>query len=324
MDIQNNNIKKILLLLNKFGENLSIICDTTENNFNCKFDKNNQPTEEDMKNIKEIKKLLGDKYKDKLEKIKLLYETYKKDGKGYIKFKFSDGHTSVVSFKDFEEHEKQAGGGLFSKKSTSPKSSQKSTSPKSGKSSFGSMASSAASGFSKDFSSNLAANMANKFSPNMIGKNLSQNLRKPFGSSTSKGDTVSSDVLITNQQIISDIRDIKSNITEKVSIPINQQLDSFNRLVSQTVANNNENKKTVTEILTELSKISTTTENLSTKIEKIESESRRTTETIQDFLNKIENQLDTLKIETAKILNNNSKLIKRIDTMKDTQPEINQ
>jgi hypothetical protein len=303
-----NNITKIFSILDKFGDNLSIICNNQKENINCHIDNKLEITQEDKDNLEKIKKLLGDKYEKKLNKIKLFYENYKKDGKGYVKFKFSDGKTSVVSFKDFEKSKSQIGSGLFSKKSSKTKKSN---------SSSNSMVSGIASNFAKDLSSNLASNITNKFSPDAMSKNLIRNIRKPFGSlqseSNNSRDVISKNNLALNQQIITDIGELKNNLTEQISIPINQQLNSFNQFVSQSLANQTENKKMISKIIDNLSKISITTDNLSQKIERSEVDSKRVNDNIQDFLNKLDTTLDGLNLETTKILNINNKILNRLN-----------
>ena len=209
-------------------------------------------------------------YKNKLKNLHLTYEKYKKEGKGTIKFKFSDGQTTVATFKEIEEfnnEEQQNGGSILPGGSPLFQSSKSPKSPKSPKSSsnkFGDKLRSTFGSTTSTFAKNLSSDLV-KQNLERRRDNFSRNIRSTL-KGVSAENQIPAEVLATNQQMVSEIRDMKTSITEKMELPLNKQIDTVNNFISKFDAVQLDEKEKFAELLSNLSKISIVSDELSTKI----------------------------------------------------------
>ena len=88
-------------LCDKYGSNMIIYCQTEPSNkIACDMSEKSTLSDDDKKIMKSIIDVLGKNHFDKLNKLKLLYDGYKLNGKGTIKFAYSDGKIFYASIAD--------------------------------------------------------------------------------------------------------------------------------------------------------------------------------------------------------------------------------
>lgn len=133
--------KELFLIFEKYGKDLNLYCQSDQSkklvcqNFGSKL------TDSENKLLEKIKKILGSNHLEKLQKLQLSYENYKKTGSGRIKFKYSNGQTTFSSIaeimngksapNEFSVLQEGSRSKSSKPKPKSPKSKRKTSSPKS-------------------------------------------------------------------------------------------------------------------------------------------------------------------------------------------------
>lgn len=93
--------KELFKLFDKYGDNLILYCHSKDsNNLACNLSGTNKLEKQEMELLENLRNILGRNHLDKLHKLKFTYEKYKKDGKGAIKFAFSDGEKFFMSLEE--------------------------------------------------------------------------------------------------------------------------------------------------------------------------------------------------------------------------------
>lgn len=93
--------KELFKLFDKYGDNLILYCHSNDSNqLACNLAGKNKLEKSEIELLENVKNVLGRNHLDKLHKLKFTYEKYKKDGKGAIKFAFSDGEKFFMSMEE--------------------------------------------------------------------------------------------------------------------------------------------------------------------------------------------------------------------------------
>lgn len=91
--------QELFKLFDKYGENFNIYCYANDiNKIACELNNNQKLTENELKLLEKVKKILGKNNFSKLHNLKCSYENYKKTGKGVIKCRYTNGTNQVLSY----------------------------------------------------------------------------------------------------------------------------------------------------------------------------------------------------------------------------------